>query len=154
MDKQPERFNDQLISQKEKAARVQESLLALRGHCHTIKKHADALDKTASTLKSRVLLLIGVDSAERDHQVAAALNRIYDDETDSYRLVQQLTTALRLALDDISQTLGPSGTMDPKNVPAAAELLGEYAKLFEPLESESNYLVFTIQDAINELHVQ
>lgn len=152
VDRQPARFNDYLIAHKEKAALVARSLQAMRGHCHVIHKHAENLKKRAESLNlSRLLLLFGLDSAERDRQVAEALKEIYDEEIQGYKLVAQLSFALQTALNSISEALGPPGTMDPKNVAAAAKLLGEYAVVFQRLETQSNYLALDIQQSIDVL---
>jgi len=151
-DSEPARFNDHFIAHKEKAAQVSTSLLAMRGHCHVIKRHVDELrEKAESWNLSRLLLLFGIDSAERDRQVAVSLQDIYDDETQGYRLVIGLSRALQLALDDVGKTLGPAGSMSPASVPTAAALLGAYADVFSKLETTSNYLALDIQQSIDAL---
>jgi hypothetical protein len=152
MDREPARFNDLLVAHKATAQRVTSSLHALRGHCHVIKQHADALHARAKSLNlDRLLLLFGIDSAERDKTVEAALQDIYDEESQAYRLVAELSLALRLSLDDVANALGPKGTMLPSNVPIAAVRLGEYADAFGPLESTCNYLVLELQQSIDAL---
>jgi hypothetical protein len=152
LDTEPARFNEHLIAHKEKAALVSTSLRALRGHCHVIEQHVDQLRKRANTMNlSRLLLLFGLDSAERDWQVAAALKDIYDEEMQGYRLVGRLSISLQLAIDDVAKALGAPGTALPANVPAAAALLGEYADAFSALETTSNYLVLDLQESIDVL---
>jgi len=149
---EPGRFNDHLIAHKERAAQVATSLQAMRGHCHEIQRHAGRLkDKARSLNMGRLLLLFGIDSAERDRQVAEALEQIYDDEMQGYFLVTKLSDALRKSLDDVAKALGPPGTMLPANVPIAAALLGEYAEAFNALETESNYLALDLQQSIDSL---
>lgn len=46
---------------------------------------------------SRLLLSLGFDSAERDRQVPAALQDIYDEEIQGYRLVGGLGLSLQAA---------------------------------------------------------
>ena len=152
LDMEPSRFNNHLIAHKERAAQVATSLQAMRGHCHEIKKHAESLKKRAESLNlSRLLLLFGINSAERDQEVAAALEQIYDDEMQGYVLVNKLTVALRKSLDEVANALGPAGTMLPANVPIAALLLGEYADAFGTLESTSNYLALDLQQSIDSM---
>jgi hypothetical protein len=155
VDSEPRAFNDHLIAHKEKAQMVSRSLHALRGHCHVIRKHADRLAAQARSLRlDRLLLLFGIDSAERDRAVGKALQDIYDEEMQAYRLAAQLSLALQLALDDISKALGPPGSMVPANVPGAAALLGEYADAFSRLESTSNYVALDLQQSIDALEEQ
>jgi hypothetical protein len=152
LDTEPARFNDHLIAHKEKAALVSTSLHAMRGHCHIIKEHVDKLSAKAQSMSlGRLLLLFGLDSAERDRQVAKALQNIYDEEMQGYRLVTQLSVALRLALDDVAAKLGPAGSMLPANVPVSAALLGEYADAFSSLETTSNDLAHDLQESIDAL---
>jgi hypothetical protein len=152
VDSEPARFNDHLIAHKERAAQVSRTLHTLRGHCHVIKQHADAIEKRASSLNlSRMLILFGIDAAEADRKVSQALNDIYDEEMQGYRLAGALTGALQRALEEVARALGPAGTMDPKNVPAAAKLLGEYADAFSVLESAANFVALDLQQSIDAL---
>jgi len=152
LDAEPGRFNDHLIAHKNRAAQVDTSLQAMRGHCHAIKEHAEHLKKRAQSLNlGRLLLLFGIDSAERDQQVAAALEQIYDDEMQGYVLVTQLTLALQKSLDEVAKALGPPGTMLPANVPVAAAVLGEYADAFSILETTANYMALDLQQSIDSL---
>jgi hypothetical protein len=152
VDSEPRAFNDHLVAHKEKAHNVSRSLHALRGHCHVIRKHADSMVERARSLRlERLLLLFGIDSAERDRAVAKALQDIYDEEMQAYRLAAQLSLALQRALDEISKALGPPGAMLPANVPIAAALLGEYAEAFSRLESTSNYVALDLQQSIDVL---
>jgi len=124
----------------------------MRGHCHAIRQHVDRLRTRAESLNlDRLLLLFGIDSAERDREVAGSLQDIYDEEMQAYRLASQLSLALQLALNDVSRALGPPGAMQPGNVPAAAVILGEYAEAFSRLESTSNYVALELQQSIDVL---
>jgi hypothetical protein len=152
VDSEPVRFNQHLVDHKEKAAHVTSSLHSLRGHCHVIEHHVEELRKRAGSLNlDHLLLLFGIDSTERDQRVEAALQNIYNEEMQAYQLVTELSKALRLALDDVSNALGPKGMMLPANVPVAAALLGEYADAFGALESLSNYIALDLQQSIDAL---
>lgn len=155
VDSEPRAFNDHLIAHKEKAQMVSRSLHAMRGHCHVIRKHADRLHESARSFKlERLLLLFGIDSAERDRAVADSLQDIYDEEMQAYRLAAELSMALQRALAEISAALGPAGIMLPANVPVAAALLGEYSDAFSKLESTSNYVALDLQQSIDALEEQ
>jgi hypothetical protein len=146
------RFNDHLIAHKEKAAKMGRSLHAMRGHCKKIGAHVIRLqeERKLKGLK-RLLQLLGIDSTERDQEFLENLQDIYDEEMQSYLLVDQLSRALQLSLDDIAAALGPAGKMLPENLPAAAALLGVYAEEFGKLESKSLYLTLNLQETINAL---
>jgi hypothetical protein len=151
-DTEPARFNDHLIAHKAKAAEVGRSLEAVRGHCRKIRAHAGRLQEQRKAMGlDRLLQLFGIESTGRDRTFSRALQAIYDEETQSYRLIDRLSQALQLSLNDIASALGPAGTMRPENVPAASTLLGEYAKAFGALESESKYLAQDLQESIDEL---
>jgi len=151
-DSEPARFNDHLIAHKEKAARVADSLHALRGHCSVIKGHVDLLRAKAGTLNlSKMLMLFGIDSSAREQEVQRALQQIYDDEMQGYLLVTGLSRALQLSLEDVGNALGPRGSADPANVPKAAALLGEYAEAFSALETKGNYVALELQQSIAAL---
>jgi hypothetical protein len=152
VDSEPARFNEHLIAHKEKAAKVSSSLQELRGHCHAIEHHVHQLRQKANSLNlSKLLLLFGIDSAERDQEVVNALQKIYDEEMQGYLLVRSLSRALQDALNDIADALGPPGTASPTKVPQAAKLLGEYATAFSALETQGNYLALELQQSIDAL---
>jgi hypothetical protein len=152
LDSEPARFNDHLIAHKEKAAKVSASLHALRGHCHVIARQVDQLRQKAASLNlGRLLLLFGIDAAKREQEVLRALEDIYNEEMQGYRLVHGLSQSLQRALDDVGSALGPPGTALPQNVPTAAALLGEYADAFSALETEANYLALELQQSIDAL---
>ena len=153
-DSEPARFNEHLIAHKEVAAYITQSLHSMRGRCSIIQEHADKLRDRANSMNlGRMLRLFGIDSAERDRQVADALQEIYNDEWQGYLLIGRLSGALQQALDDIASALGPPGTMEPARVPDAAKLLGAYAQEFSRLESESNFVVLELQQSIDALEV-
>lgn len=152
VDSEPARFNNHWIAHKEKAAHVSDRLIAMRGHCHVIRQHADQLRRKAQGFQlTRLLQLFGIDSAEREKQVFDALEDIYNEEMQGYRLVGQLTQALQRALKEVGGALGPAGAALPQNVPVAAALLGEYADRFSRLEASCNYIALDLQESIDAL---
>jgi hypothetical protein len=152
VDKEPARFNNYLIAYKEKAATVDKPLQAMRGHCHVICKHVQTLQKSAQKLSlNKVLLLLGISSIDREKQVLDALQKIYDEEMQSFLLVNRLTFALRQSLSEVSDALGPGGQAKPQNVPKAAALLNEYSVAFAQLEAKSNFVALELQGLIDTL---
>ena len=151
-DLEPARFNDHLLENKAHLRDVEDQLNALRGRCGVIRDHASDLDDKAKTAGFRNLFgLIGVDSEERERQLAGALQRIYDDEMEFHHNVYGMRRTLECALDAIGDELGPPGAMDPENVPNAAATLGEYAEVFGNLESDANYAAYQLQEVITRL---
>jgi hypothetical protein len=150
---EPARFNEHFMKYKTQAVDVTEQLNSLRGRCGIIKDHADKLDEEARKANLIGLFkLFGFDSEERERKLATALQRIYDDELQYHENVYEMRRTLEVTLDDVQSKLGPAGSMDPENVPKAAQTLGEYAEVFSKLESDANYAAFELQKAINELN--
>jgi hypothetical protein len=154
-DLEPARFNEHLLESKSDVQDIEDQLNALRGRCGIIREHAQKLDIRARRGGLRSLFrLIGVDSEEREEQLGNALTRIYDDEMQFHHNVYGMRQTLESALEAVGSDLGPRGTMDPKNVPKAAATLGEYADIFNELESNANYAAFQLQQLITGLEAE
>jgi hypothetical protein len=65
--------------------------------------------------------------------------------------VFRMRTTLEEVLRVVGDELGSAGSMDPKNVPKAAAVLGEYADLFSRMESNANYSALQLQELIDRL---
>jgi hypothetical protein len=152
MHAEPARFNDYLMEHKSQALEVRDQLETMRGHCHVIREHAASMEKTADSFSLRSLFsLIGVDSRERQDELRAALEEIYNDEMAYHATMSAMSDAVHRALEAVQDALGPSGAMDPVNVPIAAEVLGAHADAFAGLESTCNYEARRIQRVLDDL---
>ncbi len=152
IDQEPSRFNDYLMHYKTQAMEVEDQLDSLRGHCHTIRDHANTLEECAQRRGlANLFELFGLKSAEREARLSDGLRQIYDEEMQFHSNVWNMRMILERALDDIGQRLGPPGTMQASNIPAAASALGEYAEYFSKLESEANYAALQLERLVNQM---
>lgn len=152
METEPTRFNEHFIQYKTQAQAVESQLDSLRGHCSVVTRHAKKLDKKAENAGlGGMLALFGFSSPQREQDLAEGLRKIGDDELQFHSNVWKMRAILEGSLNDIGSRLGPPGSMDARNVPAAADALGEYATRFGKLESDANYAALELQGLIDEL---
>ena len=146
------RFNEHLIDYKAQAETVAQRLDSMRGHCTVIEQHAKEIARNANPggLTSLAAVL-GLYSPVRERELAAALQRIYDEEMNYHAGVFEMANAIKGALKAVQDKLGPPGVIDPGQVPAAAIVLGEYATAFGRLESNCNHNALQLQTSIDVL---
>jgi hypothetical protein len=152
IDNEPTRFNEYFIKYKTDAEEAQKLIRELKGSCTKIIGHAEKLKADAASLNKTFLALFGLHSPERAQDVEEALANIYNEEKEWYIVVGVLSENLTKAIQDVSNALGAGGTMHAANVPAAAQLLNEYATLFGRLELEARSQADEIQALIDELN--
>ena len=141
-------FQDNVVDENE----VKRQLETLRGHCHIIKDHADVLTAAADKKGLHSLFgLLGFNSPEEEAELGRRLQQIYDEEMDFYLTVDKMSSAVNGAMAHVQETLGPPGRMDPRNVPAAAELLGQYSMRFGDLQSRCVSVAGALKMMIQEL---
>lgn len=152
METEPTRFNEHFIQYKMQAQAVESQLDSLRGHCGVVTRHAEKLDKKAKNAGlTGMLALFGLSSPQREQDLAEGLRKIGDDDLQFLSYMRIMRIILEGSLNDIGSRLGPPGSMDARNVPAAAEVLGEYATRFGKLESDANFAALQLQGLIDEL---
>ncbi len=146
------RFNERLVDHKSQAETVDQQLRSMRGSCSVIEKHAEAIRKNAEPKGlTSFAAALGLHSGDREQELANALQGIYDEEMQYHSGVYAMANAVKAALKAVQDTLGPPGVIEPRKIPEAAVLLGEYAAAFAKLESDCNYNVFELQVSIDEL---
>jgi len=146
------RFNEHLVNHKSQAETVDQRLRSMRGHCSVIEKHAETIRKDADPKGlTSFAAALGLHSVDRERELAAALQGIYDEEMQYHLNVYEMANAIKAALKAVQDTLGPPGVIDPSKVPDAAVVLGEYATAFAELESDCNYNVLQLQASIDSL---
>ncbi len=149
---EPSRFNNYLMQYKTQAMNIENQLDSLRGHCSTIRKHAQDLEKKAKKAKlASMFKLFGLNSDQMEQELASALDQVYNEEMQFHSNVWTMRMVLERSLDDIGQKLGSPGAMDARYVPTAAKILGEYAEHFSKLETEANYAALQLQTLVDEL---
>lgn len=131
IDTAPDKFNQHFIETKSKINNAENIIMNLKGHCHIIRNHADNIRQKEG---KDIWSLLGLNSQEKEHQIANGLMTIYNDEMDFHSTVYEMSKSLQLAIDDVANTLETDGLMLATNVPAAAQKLSEYKKHFRQLE--------------------
>lgn len=135
VDKQPGRFNDYYQQKVVEENALTRQIEALRGHCHVIRGHADALSNLASKKGLHSLFnLLGISSSEKEAELASRLQEIYNEEMEIYLTVIKMSWAVTQAMENVHSELGGT-VMSPANVPKAASLLQNYRVLFNEFQS-------------------
>lgn len=136
VDKQPSRFNDYYQKKVVEENALVHQIETLRGHCHLIRDHANALSALASKKGLHSLFnLLGISSSEKEAELASRLQEIYDQEREIYLTVNRMSWAVKQAMENVQSELGGT-VMSPANVPKAASLLQKYRVRFNEFQSE------------------
>ena len=136
VDKQPSRFNDYYQKKVVEENALVRQIETLRGHCHLIRDHADALSELASKKGLHSLFnLLGISSSEKEAELASRLQEIYNQEREIYLTVDKMSWAVTQAMENVQHELGGT-VMSPANVPKAASLLQKYRLRFSEFQSE------------------
>ena len=134
--KQPSRFNDYYQKKVVEENALVRQIETLRGHCHLIKDHADALSEMASKKGLHSLFnLLGISSSEKEAELASRLQEIYNEELEIYLSVDKMSWVVTQAMENVQSELGGT-VMSPANVPKAASLLQRYRVRFNEFQSE------------------
>lgn len=132
IDGEPTRFNNYFISYKNDEKKAEELIRSLKGHCYIIKQHAEKISQ--GEIKS-FWIFLGLKSPEREEELGRLLQKIYDDESDSYTLVNRMAYSLNAAIEDVTNALIVDGMMHASKVKDAALKLSEYSVSFKKLEN-------------------
>lgn len=135
LDKQPGKFMDYYHDKVADENKLKNQINTLRGHCHIIKEHAGTLEERAKKGGFNSLFnYLNIRSTEKESELANSLQYIYEEEIQICVTVENMSLAVRKAMEDIYNTLG-GASMSPKNVPLAAELLSKYQSIFREFQS-------------------
>ncbi len=146
------RFNEHLVSHKLQAETVDQQLNSMRGHCHIIEQHVNIIRDNADPKGLRAIAaVLGLHSGEKENQLADAIEGIYNEELQYMLGVNAMAHAIKTTLHEVQNELGPAGMIDPKRIPLAAAVLGEYAQAFEQLQARCNHNALELQTSINQL---
>ena len=110
-----EELRDQIRNSKSELEALEQNIDSNRGHCSVIRHHAEKI-KEGNKLDS-LFRIFGIDSKEKNEELSGRLRRIYDDEHNQYMAVDMLCANLKIAIDDVYNTLGGAGMIDPTKVP-------------------------------------
>jgi hypothetical protein len=150
LDRQPARFNDFVISRKERIAAMKNSIETLKGSSAETARQADAIAAWGGRRYWQLFDFLGRGAA-LEAQLAIQFNDLWAVDGRIVEMFTKLVNAAQTALDETSEALGPSGTADPSNVPKAAAILGEYAREFKKVEAQCIELAAKITSDIRQL---
>jgi hypothetical protein len=146
------RFNEHFMAQDEKLTKLRDQIEDLRTHCSVVREHASKVGDGAGIVGfSSIFSKLGITAPERQLELATKLDALAFEDFQVASGAKTMLACVRAALDDIQDALGPGGTMDPKNLPAAASLLGHYAGAIRPIERTATETASEIQNSIAEL---
>ncbi|HTN45275.1 MAG TPA: hypothetical protein VL098_02940 [Flavipsychrobacter sp.] len=131
IDSEPTRFNDYFIRYKTDQQEAEKLILSLKGHCSIIRDHAEKIGQGSI---SHFWSLLGFQSQQRQNELQALLQKIYDDERDFHNIVYKMARSLGLAVEDITEELSENGMLHSSKVPDAAAKLAAYSQVFKELE--------------------
>ncbi|WP_171060519.1 hypothetical protein [Poseidonocella sp. HB161398] len=130
-------FADALYHQKAKAEEAGRVIGVLRGHCSVIRQHADRImEEAAPQGLSGLAAVLGLHSEEKERRIAEAIGRVCDVEMEFHMEADQMTRAIRAALEDVGDRLETDGMLDPARMPEAAKLLKAYRGMFTEIDAE------------------
>lgn len=142
------RFNNYIIAQKVHIEKLKNNIGRLKAKCDKVKELRNKLDARTKTREwGSMFGLLGTKAKKRSLELHGTLSNFYADDQ---RMIDHITAMLDLAehaIEDVNNSLGPPGIANPYNVPAAAALLGFYAKLFEAPKAELNKLASDLEAA-------
>ena len=142
------RFNNHVIAQKGDIATLQNRIRELKANCEKVRALRDKLDGLSQTgTWGSMFQLLGPKAKQRATELAGSLGNFYADDQRMIDLLNATLALAREALKEVEDALGPPGTANPYNVPAAAEILRVYATVFEAPERELQNLTTLLSDA-------
>jgi hypothetical protein len=147
------RFNNHMIAQKERLARLRNDIRQLKGNCDSVRRSRDKLNALAGDPGgwSAMFRLFGVERQQREQELASTLSQFYADDQHMIILVERVLDMAMQALSEADAVFGPPAMADPNQVGAAAAVLGVYAAAFGTTEHDLESLANSMDDAIQSL---
>lgn len=151
-DRELARFNKYIIAQKVSVENLQTNIGNLKANCEKVRILRDKLDaRTKTRVWGSMFGLLGAKAKKRSLELHGVVSNFYADDQ---RMIDHITATLALAeraIEDVNNSLGPAGTMNPYNLPSAAALLGMYATLFQAPNVELHRLAEDLEAAKHAL---
>lgn len=148
IEAQPRIFNNYFMKYINNKNEAQDLIYSLKGHCSIVKQHAENISKGNT---STFWTFFGLQSAQRELELAAMLEKIYSDEQDFYSIVHRMADCMNKAIEDVMSTLCENGMMTSTKVPDASIKLLSYAKEFKTLELVAKKIQDELDTTIIEL---
>jgi chromosome segregation ATPase len=146
-DRELARFNDYVIEQKKDIANLKNRIRALKADCEKVRVLRDKLDARTETRSWGSLFgLLGAKAQQRSLELHSTLSNFYADDQRMIDLFRQTLELAENGIQDVENALGPPGMANPYNVPAAAEILGTYAVLFDAPQNELHRLADVLSE--------
>jgi hypothetical protein len=151
-DREAVRFNEHFMEQARKVRLLRDQIEDLRTHCSAVRAHAQKLgDSVGISGFQSIFSRLGITAPERRLELANKLDKLAFEDFQVANGAATMFKCLDAALDDVQAALGGPGSMDPKNVPVAAALLGQYAAALRPVQRDATDTSDAIDAAIADL---
>lgn len=147
VDHEPSRFNEWVKKREQRLTELGNSIGALKGSSGKMKLYAEALAGSEGKPWWELFGILGLASGQAD-RLQDQFNDLYVVDAQIIDMLKELIKAAETALQEVSDALGPPGSADPKNVPAAAALLGNYIHEFRNLRTSIDDVAQQLEDAI------
>ena len=149
-------FNALWVKQNAEAKYFRDNLDALRGHCGVIRQHADkiAIEALNGDRDYKVLFgnLFGLNSPQRDAELAAQLARLANEDYDVEQTARLLLDTIERALGAVNEAITSEDDMiDPTRLAAGAAILRQCREKFVPIEQKAEVARASITKLIDEL---
>ena len=152
-DFEPARFNQYVIEQSKKVAKLRGNLRSLKGSCKKVREARDKLNALAGNRGdwAAMFRLFGDQRRQRDTELASALSNFYADDQRMIDVIERMMRFSETALDEANEALGPAGHADPYKATDAAAVLNVYAAVFKQSGKELDALVKTLEETAQQL---
>lgn len=153
-DSELARFNNYVMKQYTDITRLRNDIRKLKANCNKVGQLRDKLDARSKDRSYGSLFgLLGTKAHKRTIELNGTISNFYADDQRMIELLKQTLDLAESAIKDIEEVIGPRGTANPYNVPAAAELLGVYAVLFDAPNKELHGLADMMNEAKSALRI-
>lgn len=149
VDREPARFNNQLIDARKQIGDLEADISRLKGSCTRIERLTQELDKRADNRPWWALL--GDRAGQTAWQLAGILHQLYGTDEEMIRSIERTLRASESALDAVRDALREATGASISNVRAAAQVLHEQADGFRPIERQLKQLRNDLGDQIAAL---
>jgi hypothetical protein len=149
VDREPARFGEYLYEHKAIQRKLADQLGATRMHCSVIGLHYAGLQAKAKGDNPFAVLFKA--RRKRAEELAHLVGEVYSNDAEVLELFRSIAAAIDRVLEDVRSVLAPDGGASPENVPEAARVLAQHARLFRPLESEANFTAGELRSLVVDL---
>jgi hypothetical protein len=148
VDRQPSRFNDEVIRARQKINESRANVRSLKGSSSKVENLSQSLSQGQSNFFERLF-----DQRQtRAMDLGMKLHMLYGTDEDMVRAVRRVLDASEAALNAVNAALRSDGVgASVKNVQEASKILHEQAAALRPVRDELNTLSQGVEDQIASL---